>query len=205
MPPRLAELLLACGYAGWSGVTLHRLWTRKRPVLEATSLFWYAAMVCLLACAALWLRFSPRHSTQPELALGTLMIVGVFGSAIHGMLYKIIPFLLWKHAQDALSIPEADPARIRACLKRLPRMGQYIPARRAQVQAGLYAAVILSWTLAALGWRAAGYVAGPLLVLSAAALAWNTGAALWRYRVATRVLSAVLAAPASGGPAGAME
>jgi hypothetical protein len=205
MPPRLAELLLACGYAGWSGVTLHRLWTRKRPVPEATSLFWYAAMVCLLACAAFWLRFSPRHSTQPELALGTLMIVGVFGSAIQGMLYKIIPFLLWKHAQDALSMAEADPARIRACLKRLPKMGQYIPARRAQVQAGVYAAVILSWTLASLGWRAAAYLAGPLLVLSAAALAWNTGAALWRYRVATQVLSAVLAAPASGRPAGSME
>lgn len=191
-PPRLAELLLAGGYAAWAGVTLQRLWTRKRPVPEATTLYWYAAMASLLACAALWLRFSPRQATEPELALGTLMIVGVFGSAIQGMLYKIIPFLLWKHAQDTLEIPGADPARIRACLKRLPKMAQYIPAGRARAQWVAHVAVTLSWTLAALGGTVAGYAAGPLLLLSAAGLSWNIGAALWRYRSATRTLATLV-------------
>lgn len=197
---RLAELLLACGYAVWAGVTLRRLWTRKRPAPEATTRYWYAAIASLLACAALWLRFSPRQATQPELALGTLMIVGVFGSAVQGMLYKIIPFLLWKHAQDALEVPGSDPARIRACVKRLPKMVQYIPAGRARAQWAAHLAVILSWTLASLGWTAAGYAAGPLLLLSAAGLSWNIAAALWRYRSATRTLAALVMTPAAGRP-----
>ncbi|TAN29926.1 MAG: hypothetical protein EPN31_05480 [Castellaniella sp.] len=197
VPPRLAELLLAGGYAVWAGVTLHRLWTRKRPAPEATTLYWYAAMASLLACTALWLRFSPGRATQPELALGTLMIVGVFGSAIQGMLYKIVPFLLWKHAQEALEIPGSDPARIRACLKRLPKMVQYIPAGRARAQWVAHVVVILSWTIAALGGTAAGYAAGPLLLLSAAGLSWNLAAALWRYRSATRTLAALVTAHAA--------
>lgn len=195
--PRLIELLLAAAYASWGGVTLHRLWTRKRPEPEATSLFWYAAVASVLACAALWLWSSPRPSTQPALALGTLMIVGVFGSAIHAMLYKIVPFLLWKHAQDAFSLSEASPALVRACLKLLPKMVHYIPARQARAQWAVYVAVVLSWTLAALGWTAAGYAAGPLLLLSAAALAWNLLGALRRYRHATRELAALLAKAAA--------
>lgn len=205
VPPRLAELLLAGGYAAWAGVTLQRLWTRKRPAPEATTLYWYAAMASLLACAALWLRFSPRQVTQPELALGTLMIVGVFGSAIQGMLYKIIPFLLWKHAQDTLDMPGSDPARVRACLKRLPKMAQYIPAGRARIQWVVHVAVILSWTLASLGGTVAGYAAGPLLLLSAAGLSWNMAAALWRYRTATRTLAALVTTPTAGSPDAAAE
>jgi hypothetical protein len=128
------------------------------------------------------------------------MIVGVFGSAIQGMLYKIIPFLLWKHAQDALEIPGSDPARIRACLKRLPKMVQYIPAGRARAQWVAHVAVILSWTIAALGGTAAGYAAGPLLLLSAAGLSWNLAAALWRYHSATRTLAALVTARTADRP-----
>jgi hypothetical protein len=130
--------------------------------------------------------------------MGTLFIVGVLGSAVNGMLYKILPFLLWKHAQDAISVPDDDPAFARACAKRLPRMASYIPDRRAKAQWAAHVAVIATWTLAALGGSAAGRAAGPLLLVSGAGLAWNAGQALRQYRRVVRALAALAAGPARG-------
>ncbi|CAM5219050.1 Permease OS=Castellaniella defragrans OX=75697 GN=HNR28_003561 PE=4 SV=1 [Castellaniella defragrans] len=189
--PQLMELLLAGGYAAWGAITLQRLRTRKHPTDEATPLFWYAGMASLLACVALWLWFTLSPAAPVAMALGTLMIVGVLGSAINGMLYKIVPFLLWKHAQDALVVPDDNPAQVRLFLKVLPKMVRYIPARRARAQWAAHIAVVLSWTLAALGWHPAAYAAGPLLLLSAAGLAWNMGQALRLYRHTLRALAAL--------------
>ena len=187
--PRLTELPLACGYTVWGVVTLQRILTRKHPATEATSLFWYTGMACLLACSAAWPWSGSRHAASVTFAVGTLMIVGVLGSIVNGMLYKIIPFLLWKHAQDALVIPDADPARFRLYAKLLPKMVRYVPPRHARAQWAVHVAVILSWTLASMGWRPAAHAAGPLLLVSTGGLAWNIGQALRLYRRTVRALS----------------
>ncbi len=185
------ELLLAGAYALWAGVTLQRLQTRKRPRAEPTTLFWYASMVSLLSCVPLWLWFTQGQAPRAVLMLGVLLIVGGLGSAVNGMLYKIVPFLLWKHAQDAVIVPERNPAMARVYLKILPKMATYIGERDARLQWGAHVAVILSWALAAAGWTPAAHAAGPLLLISAALLAWNMGCALRLYRRTLRAMAAL--------------
>lgn len=185
------ELLLTGAYVTWVGTSLQRLWTRKRPTAEPTTLFWFCGLICLLACAPAWVWLRHGQAPQAAMVLGTLLIVGGLGSVVHGMLYKIVPFLLWKHAQDAIVIPDRDPAQVRVYLKVLPKMAAYIPERPAQAHWAIYVLMAASWVLAAAGWRPAAMVAGPLLLLSAALLAWNLTRALTLYRKTLRVMAAL--------------
>jgi hypothetical protein len=94
----LAALVIAFG-AG----TLWLQHRRRRRLRDATVMFWQFAMSCLLAATLLWLAgigsatlaADPRHA----LALGVLMFGGFALSVISGMLYKIVPFLVWFHLQ----------------------------------------------------------------------------------------------------------
>lgn len=186
------ELLLAGAYGVWIAASLQRLATRKRPAAEPTTLFWFTGLCCLLACIPAWAWTRHGQAPQAEMVLGVLMIVGGLGSIVHGMLYKIVPFLLWKHAQDAMVIPDRDPARARVYLKVMPKMAAYIPERGARWHWALHVLAVLAWSLAAAGWTPAGRAAGPLLALASLALAANLGRALRLYR---RTLAAMAALP----------
>lgn len=201
--PRLmretVELLLVGAYVLWIATALQRLWQRKRPTAEPTSLFWFTGLISLLACAPAWVWMRHGQSSQAEVVLGVLLIVGGLGSVVHGMLYKIFPFLLWKHAQDAVVVPAHNPAHAKIYLKILPKMAAYISQRPAQWHWGVYLLMLLSWVMAASGWLVAGQLTGPLLLLSSGLLAWNLGQALRRYRQALAAMAA-LPAPPEGKP-----
>lgn len=100
---RGAALLIAAAYAVFSAVTFYLLWTRKRPKADATTLFWRTAMISLLGCGAMYVVQITSNAGGFSVTLGILFIVGTALSAINGMLYKIIPFLLWYNAQKALT------------------------------------------------------------------------------------------------------
>jgi hypothetical protein len=89
--------LLLGAFAVFAVATLDLLRRRKRPA-DATTLFWRLAMASLLACAALW--YAPLAAGPRELLLGLLFLLGFAYSAVLGMLYKIVPFLLWHHWQE---------------------------------------------------------------------------------------------------------
>lgn len=95
-------LLLLFAYAIFATVTLYLLLTRKRSGYDATTLFWRTAMVSLACCAPLWMMEIATGNPLWSITLGVLFIFGVAWSSINGMLYKIIPFLLWYHAQNSL-------------------------------------------------------------------------------------------------------
>ncbi|MFT0531338.1 hypothetical protein ACMHYJ_00705 [Castellaniella hirudinis] len=202
--PRLmretVELLLAGAYAAWIGTALQRLWHRKRPTAEPTTLFWFTGLLCLLACAPVWVWMRHGQSAHAETVLGVLLIAGGLGSVVQGMLYKIFPFLLWKHAQDAVVVPAHNPAYAKIYLKILPKMGAYIPERPAQWHWAVHVLMLLAWVLAAAGWADAGRAAGPLLILAALMQGWNLARALRRYRRALADMAAVPPAPPAPQP-----
>lgn len=186
------ELLLVAAYGLYAMTTFHLLWTRKRPKAEPTTLFWRLAMLCLLTCAPVWLWLTSQHDAAATLLLGSLIIVGTLWSAVNGMLYKIVPFLLWKHAQDAMIIPEHDPAQARAYLRVMPKIAAYLPEWRANGQFVIHALAVIAWMGACIApvWLA--YPAGGLLLMSGIWLATNMISALRIYR---RTLKAMAAMP----------
>lgn len=115
--PEGVRLLLLAGGLGIAGVfaatTLHLQSRRRRKVGDTTLMFFRTSMLSLLAVLASVLggALLPDLWHDPRFAvwLGMLALVGVFTSAISGMLYKIVPFLIWLHLQRLCSIHTLPP------------------------------------------------------------------------------------------------
>jgi hypothetical protein len=164
-----AALLLA--YACFAGVTFRLLGQRKRPEPDAMTLFWRMSMGSLAACLLLWLAPARLAGSAQPLALGALAIVGFLYSAINGMLYKIVPFLVWHHLQE-----QAAPGQ------RAPGVKHLVPDARARAQFWAQAAALM--LLLAACWFPASLArpAGLSLAVSAIWLAWNLAGAEWTIR-----------------------
>lgn len=101
---RLSVLLAGLAVAGaFAAATLHLQRRRRRKVKDTTLLFFRTAMLCLLAIPFSVLLFAAvpplGDDARAAVWLGMLAVVGVFVTAIGGMLYKIVPFLSWLHLQ----------------------------------------------------------------------------------------------------------
>ncbi len=124
----LAAAALVLAFATFAGLTLHLQNRRRRKGPDVTLRFWRLAMVSVLAATANALAGAilPEWGGAPAQAVlpGMLWIMGFAVSAVCGMLYKIVPFLVWLHAQSA------HPAR-----GTVPNMKQIIGDRAARQQA----------------------------------------------------------------------
>ena len=123
------------------------------------------------------------------LGMGLLVIVGALGSVVIGMLYTIVPFLLWREAQQAVPFNVEEPERTREMLRLIPKTGQYIPVRTARLHWVVHSASVLAGAGAALGVDRLEAVAAPLLLLAACLLGWNLGVGWRRYQQCRRALA----------------
>lgn len=122
----LAALILAGLALAFGGLTLQRVHAAKRGERDAFHFGWLGvgAIAMALACLGLPAQFSadPRWAA----AFGVLALAGLGGGTVSVMLYRIVPFLIWLHAQ------RANAARVR-----LPLLHQIVPERWARVQLGV--------------------------------------------------------------------
>jgi hypothetical protein len=133
-PLRIPTLvLLALVNAAFALVTLDLQRRRKRRLPDVTLDFWRLGMVCLLSVVLAWLVGlgvpGLRASPAWELLLGVLWLLGFVLSVLNGMLYKIVPFLVWFHLQNRLVHSGLMAAGIR-----VPNMKQVIPVAAARRQ-----------------------------------------------------------------------
>lgn len=91
-----AAALLAAALGAFAALSARLLATRKRKEADATTLYWRLSLGSLAASALVYLL--PDHQQAP-LAVGIVFIGGFAMGAVNGMLYKIVPFLLWYHLQ----------------------------------------------------------------------------------------------------------
>ena len=178
----LVTYLVFLAYALWAIVSWARIWKRKRPTAGASTLFWYSSLSSLLASVALNFWTNSSAGSNGDLALGVLLIMGTLGSVVCGMLYTIVPFLLWREAQEKVSVDAGNPEHTRALLRLIPKTAQYIPASIARGHWALHSLSIIIWTGAGLGIEAFARVAGPMLLLSFIVLSWALWTAWSRYR-----------------------
>ncbi|MDT8375176.1 MAG: hypothetical protein RQ867_00400 [Mariprofundaceae bacterium] len=157
-------------------VTLSLQSRRRRRTPDVTLDYWRLGMASILAAALLWLiRLllpDPTLSPALELATGIIVLVGVMISLIIGMIYKIVPFLLWFHLQSRLDE-----------YVKLPTMKQMLPDHPARRQLRLHTAALLFLTATAIwpsGWTL--YPAALLFAVSSLLLWLNIFNALKHYR-----------------------
>ena len=160
--------------SAYASMTLWLQYTRRRKIHDATSMYFRAAMLALLAFAISGGVFllHPEFGDDPRSVvwLGVLAFAGVFVSAITGMIYKIAPFLNWLHLQ-----------RLGAPMSAVPNMKKMIPAEAMTGQLRLHVLALLL-LLAAVWQPGVARLAGVAFAASCAWLGWNLVGAVWRYR-----------------------
>ncbi|OGB23557.1 MAG: hypothetical protein A3I66_11940 [Burkholderiales bacterium RIFCSPLOWO2_02_FULL_57_36] len=144
--------LILIGFTVFAVTTLYLLWRRKRPKPDATTLFWRTAMASLIGCAVIWLMQHAIDGRSLSITLGAMFIVGFGYSAVNGMLYKIVPFLVWYHLQNIMATER----------RAVPNVKDILPDRIAVKQFWSHLAALLL-TIGATIW--------PAMLTSAAAIA----------------------------------
>ena len=164
--------LLAAGV--FAGVTIHLQMRRRRKISDTTLRYFRLAMFSLLTVVLLGAGtvLFPHWSDNPGtiVTLGILVTIGVFVSAISGMLYKIVPFISWLHLQRASGLHSMPPT-----------MNQMLsePAMRGQ----FYMHVIALTLLVMAVWvPQLARAAGAAFALDCAWLAHNLARAMLTYR-----------------------
>lgn len=174
-PSAILEGAVVLSVASFAALTLQVQSRSKRAKFDATQHYWRVGMLCALATCVLWFAAAvvPALAERPEWSLccGVLALVGGFMSVMIGMLYKIVPFLVWLHLQNR------GGGRVLA-----PTMNKVIATR--QIDRQMYAHLLaLALLLAAVVWPLwFSYPAGLAVVLANAWLLHNllTAAAFYR-------------------------
>ncbi|HEU4853372.1 MAG TPA: permease [Telluria sp.] len=167
---RVAGSAVALLVLGFAGVTLFLLARRKRPAPDATTLYWRLSMGSLAACAVLYL-WPGMLPQWRELLLAVLFIAGFAMGAVNGMLYKIVPFLLWYHLQQQ-GVPKA----------KLPSTQQWIVDGKAKSQFWLHATATALLCAAVVAPTPLARTAGLALCAACARLAFDLWGTALRYR-----------------------
>lgn len=172
--PAIALPLLLL-FSAYAVMTLWLQYTRRRKIDDATSLYFRVAMLSMLtfAISGAGVLLHPEFAEDPRAAvwLGVLAFVGVFISALTGMMYKITPFLNWLHLQ-----------RLGAPMSAVPNMKKMIPADAMTGQLRLHVLALLL-LLAAVWQPGLARLAGVAFAASSAWLGWNLIGAVRRYQV----------------------
>ncbi|KFB67959.1 hypothetical protein [Candidatus Accumulibacter vicinus] len=163
----------------------------KRARFDATQHYWRLAMLCTLASCVLSLAANhlpllTEHQEWPLLC-GVLALFGGGLSVMIGMLYKIVPFLVWLHLQNL------GDGRVLA-----PNMNKVIAMR--QIDRQMYAHFLaLALLLAAAFWPGwFTYPAGLMLLIANASLLRNLLSALACYRQHCLKIAAGMASKPAG-------
>lgn len=124
---KLFELALIAGFCAFAATTLRLQGRRRRRITDAFVWFWRLGLGSVLAAGALRLATLPGGDPgRLDVLFGVLVIVGAVQSIMLGMLYKIVPFLVWLHSRNA-------PGGVH-------NMSQVLPERRARRQVQLHGA-----------------------------------------------------------------
>ena len=182
----LFGLAVVAVVASFAVVTLGLQRRSKRARFDANQQCWRVAMASALAASAVWLlaMLVPALGewTGWPLLCGVLLLFGGFTTVIVGMLYKIVPFLIWLHLQNA------GARRVTA-----PNMKKIIAERNVdrQVMAHFGACMLVLFAMFWPVWFV--YPAGLALVFSNGWLMLNLWSGVSVYRAHLRKIAAVAA------------
>ncbi|HIJ84615.1 MAG: hypothetical protein HW380_3859 [Magnetococcales bacterium] len=79
------------------------LWERKRKKMDVTLRFWFLGLASGLASLATMASWMATDADSTRFLFGVLFFFGLASSILLGMLYKIIPFLVWFHRFSRLA------------------------------------------------------------------------------------------------------
>jgi hypothetical protein len=189
LPVALAVLLCGWGAARWLGLpwqrwagagiaallaafscySLHLLSKTRRKEPDITTWYWFVSLASLAACSIMYVAPGIDEDKRAML-LGILFIAGFAMSAVNGMLYKIVPFLLWYHLSARGIRREA-----------VPKVNAWIAPRTSKRQFWIHAAALATLCLS-VEVPGLARAAGLLFAADAGLIGFLLAAAALRYR-----------------------
>ena len=179
----LPACLLALALATFALITLRLLARRRRKAGDASLHFWRLGMRALLLASVVGtasLLASPAAAARLALAATLLFLLGFALSVVNGMLYKIVPFLVWLHLQQRL-VTRID---VRHSII-LPNMKSIVSEKRSRQQFALHLVALLLLLLGVL-LPALLRPAAALWLADFALLEWNLVRGVVCYRAGCR-------------------
>jgi hypothetical protein len=167
----LAGALVATTWALYAAaLLLRRARTRSAP----GTAHWLLALASLVAAA--WLFAWPGEPSDARtVAVGVCFLAGFAMTAVHGMLYRIVPFLVWHHLRE-----HAQPG------VRLPKFAELIGPQRQRAQWWWHAAAVVA-ALGACRYPPLASSAGILLAAASLHVGLDVGQPVLRHRHALRI------------------
>ncbi|MBD3647480.1 MAG: hypothetical protein HUJ31_08535, partial [Pseudomonadales bacterium] len=169
---------VAMGLLTFCFVTFRLQPKRRRKLPDVTLDFFKVALAAMVAAILIW---SVPASFLPErdVLIGVLLIPGFTMSVISGMLYKIVPFLVWLHLTNEIDMS-------RRWERAIPNMKQIIRDRYARVQFYVHLSGLVVYVAGVLTHYWVVRAGGMLLLLSNLVLFGNLLSGVWVYRTYTR-------------------
>ena len=176
----ISQSLLAICLLTFALTTLWLLHTRRRQLPDLALNFWRLAMVCLALSALIGLALSFTGIKPPAFLLGVLIIHGFAMTTVNGMMYKIMPFLIWLHlSSQNKTLRDNDQ---RASQIKVPHMRKIIPEAAGQWQFRCHLLSLILLVLTALWPQWFFYPAAVFLAIAQALLLYNLCRAVLFYR-----------------------
>ena len=170
--------------------TLWILHNRRRQLADTTMRFWQLAMISLLCLTLSWGIPTLMGIDLPVFLFGVLLVHGFAMTTINGMMYKIIPFIIWLH----LSVHNKnirDKGERNSQVK-VPHMRKIIPEAAGTWQFRFHLASLILLVLATI-WPSWFYYPAALLFAAAQAfLLFNLLKAVRFYNMKLSELSSVI-------------
>lgn len=168
------EMVIGAGLLLFLVLTLRLLHKRRRRMPDVTLNFWRTSMFSLLLAVLAWMAANLVADPRLGILTGVAMVLGFAMSAISGMLYKIVPFLVWLHLNNRMQSQGRFQGRV-------PNMKRVIPERNARLHFRVHLLMLLL-VLPAVFWP--DYLLRPAalaLVLAGMLMFWNLISALLLY------------------------
>ncbi len=170
---------VAGSYVAFSLMTFRLQRQRRRRLSDVNIDFWRMSLVSLMAAMGVWVLQEMVSIPRVELIFGILIVFGFAMSVVSGMLYKIVPFLVWLHLNNAMQAAGRWGESI-------PNMKQILSSKRSRWQFWLQLAALVLLLLAALWPELWTRPAAFVMLMAFFLLWWNLldGIRLYRSHVA---------------------
>ena len=183
----ISAFLLAGCLLTFALTTLWVLHKRRRQLVDVTLNFWRLAMISLAFLTLTWAISAILNLNVPVLLLGVLMIHGFAMTTVNGMMYKIIPFIIWLHL-SARNKNLRDRGE-RSSQVKVPHLRKIIPEAAGLWQFRFHLASLLLLAVATIWPKWFYYPAALSFVIAQAALLFNLSNAVRFYNAKIAILS----------------
>ncbi|MDD2449264.1 MAG: hypothetical protein PHS42_04475 [Sulfurimonas sp.] len=159
----VAKLWLVLFFASFAAIFLQKIKNRKRKVSDITLLYYKTSSVFLALGSIFWI--VDEYYFSEHIVVTSILIGGFILSIMIGMLYKIVPFLIWFHLNGMGYMS-------------IPTMNEMIDKKWARIQFALFVASLMGFVFSY-------YVDA---YLSLFALAFIISMVILQYNIITAVL-----------------